>query len=530
MSAFLLSLLNDGIHLANGDARSRLNIALRVTQNLTPGLAQLGGVWLPFPQLLEVPLVIFEPLYKSGVAGYIVSGISFIIGGAFIYKTILLLTQKPVAAFIGGLAYVTSINLLYLQATSLSESFFLMTIAGSTYFLTAWSISKQYIYLPLAGVFVALATLTRYEGYAVFAFATGIVAVISLIKYTPRLKFFESNLVLFLTVAGLGIVLWLIYNWAIFGNPFQSFIIYSGNASVLSDEAIQTSQSKSQNSKSRNLGLALTSLNSITVEMVGILTATVGLLGLFYWVTKLSISAQRGNKTPLINSIPIAVTVAPYAFVLFTFFYTSPYTIFPPLTLDNLLSDQFNLHDELNIRYGIQSLPFFAILIGLLASSNKIISGLVVSLLLVQLGLFFKPIINLAYYLPINAAHSFPPSKAKVLKTADWLQANYDGGLVLISVYQNDPHAFYFPIPYRNYIFEGTGNYWKESLVNPTKYAKWIIIKNSPKVTRLGTTNTDVVSYYLKDEPLLLNNYDEVYKDELFLIYKIKGQTQIAIH
>src|SRR5689334_14475746 len=35
--------------LLYGDAHSHLDIARRVFDNTTPGLAQLGGVWLPLP-------------------------------------------------------------------------------------------------------------------------------------------------------------------------------------------------------------------------------------------------------------------------------------------------------------------------------------------------------------------------------------------------------------------------------------------------------------------------------------------------
>jgi len=38
--------------LTYNDAASHLNIARRVVDNLTPGIAQIGTVWLPLPHLL----------------------------------------------------------------------------------------------------------------------------------------------------------------------------------------------------------------------------------------------------------------------------------------------------------------------------------------------------------------------------------------------------------------------------------------------------------------------------------------------
>ena len=49
--------------LAYGDSEAHLNIAKRVVSGLTPGLAQLGSVWLPLPHLLMVPFVINDTLW-----------------------------------------------------------------------------------------------------------------------------------------------------------------------------------------------------------------------------------------------------------------------------------------------------------------------------------------------------------------------------------------------------------------------------------------------------------------------------------
>src|SRR3989344_497808 len=43
-----------GLGLTYNDARSHLDIGRRVVEGLTPGLAQLGSVWLPLPHLLMI--------------------------------------------------------------------------------------------------------------------------------------------------------------------------------------------------------------------------------------------------------------------------------------------------------------------------------------------------------------------------------------------------------------------------------------------------------------------------------------------
>ncbi len=58
--------------LAYPDALSHVLIARRVVASPTAGVAQLGGVWLPLPGALELPLVWVRGWYQSGFAGSVV--------------------------------------------------------------------------------------------------------------------------------------------------------------------------------------------------------------------------------------------------------------------------------------------------------------------------------------------------------------------------------------------------------------------------------------------------------------------------
>src|SRR3989344_6014494 len=70
--------VND-IIVAYGDAESHLNIAKRVLDSITPGFAQLGGIWLPLPHILMLPFIKFDFLWRTGLAGSIVSGVAYIV-------------------------------------------------------------------------------------------------------------------------------------------------------------------------------------------------------------------------------------------------------------------------------------------------------------------------------------------------------------------------------------------------------------------------------------------------------------------
>src|ERR1051326_5479076 len=59
--------------LLYGDAVAHINIARRVFDSRTPGLLQLGTVWLPLPHLLMIPFVASQFLLQTGNSGAIPS-------------------------------------------------------------------------------------------------------------------------------------------------------------------------------------------------------------------------------------------------------------------------------------------------------------------------------------------------------------------------------------------------------------------------------------------------------------------------
>ncbi len=58
-----------GYILLYGDAVAHLGIARRIYDSRNPGLAQLGGVWLPLPHLLMLPFIRNMQWWQTGLAG-----------------------------------------------------------------------------------------------------------------------------------------------------------------------------------------------------------------------------------------------------------------------------------------------------------------------------------------------------------------------------------------------------------------------------------------------------------------------------
>lgn len=166
--------------LSYGDAESHINIAKRVVDSLTPGAAQLGGIWLPLPHILMIPFIEFDPLWRTGLAGSIVSGLSFVLTCIFIYKFVYLITKNKVASFFGFLIFAVNPNVLYLQSVPMTEMVFICFYVISIYYFLKYLTFERTIFLFYTSLFAFLASLTRYDGWFLVIFEAGLLALFTL--------------------------------------------------------------------------------------------------------------------------------------------------------------------------------------------------------------------------------------------------------------------------------------------------------------------------------------------------------------
>src|SRR5258708_5077898 len=66
--------------LLYGDAVAHINIARRVFDSRTPGLFQLGTVWLPLPHLFDVPFIMNDWLWRASLGAALPLMIAFVAG------------------------------------------------------------------------------------------------------------------------------------------------------------------------------------------------------------------------------------------------------------------------------------------------------------------------------------------------------------------------------------------------------------------------------------------------------------------
>src|SRR5690349_7178902 len=205
--------LRQGDLLLYGDAVAHINIARKTFDSQTPGLLQLGTVWLPLPHLLMVPFLISDWMWRSGVGGSIPSMVAYVLATAGIFRLVRAgVKEQPAAAWVGAVVFAANPNLLYLQSVAMTEVLYLALFIWSLVFFSEFVREKKGAALTKCGGCVLGACLTRYDGWIlgaallVAAWAVG----------SPR-KF----LVRFALLAACGPVLWFVYNAAIYRNPLE---------------------------------------------------------------------------------------------------------------------------------------------------------------------------------------------------------------------------------------------------------------------------------------------------------------------
>lgn len=231
--------------LLYGDAVAHMNIARRVVDSRTPGLLQLGTVWLPLPHLLMLPFVWSTSLWSSGVGGAIPSMVAFVasVVGIFrlVWKGLNFLPGYPrearFVAWFAALAFALNPNLLYLQSTAMTETIYLAAYIWATVFIAEFAIllyrgndAGARKALVRCGVALCLGALTRYDGwFAATVYAIAALALLIAASVRSGLeplhflyqKSWRRAALAFVFILAATPTLWLSYNAITFGDPLS---------------------------------------------------------------------------------------------------------------------------------------------------------------------------------------------------------------------------------------------------------------------------------------------------------------------
>lgn len=467
-----------GATLAYKDAISHLDIARRVIDSPTRGLAQLGGVWLPLPHILAIPFIWVNALYYSGFAGSVISMLAYVATSVLLYRITYSLTgHNKLAGIVTAMVFMANPNVVYMQSTPMTELLLFACMTGMVYGMQRWIITEQPKYLLLTGAAGILGTLTRYEAWVLLAVMFGIVVIVGWRKCYVYPKI-EGIALSFAMIGGTGIMLWMVWNFLIF-NDFLYFQIGD---------------------------YAKPSL------WVGEGEAAVG----DWWVSLQTYwYAMLENLWLVIVVLMVAgfvVMGVKERFALRTLPSFSLLTLFPFFVLA-LEQGQRPLHvaqvtgDLYNVRFGLLMILPAAIAIGYLVNAiqrkgkfaKAITAVMVIAALSFGVGSLLTPGGIVALREPTNASQK--SYTVTTLAVSDFLAANRSDGKILMESFGNDMIMFNAQIPLSECIYEGSFRLWEPALQNPAgNDIRWIVMRHAgqlqPDKVYRELYNTDALRSY----------------------------------
>lgn len=214
----LLVCASRGWLLLYGDAVAHLGIARRILDARYPGLAQLGGVWLPLPHLLMMPFAQRLDWWQNGIAGAWPSAAAYVFSVAGCYA----LARKLVPAawsFAAAAFFALNPNLLYLSTTAMTEPLFLALLLWSAVVameaveaLAAGNAITARKRMMVIGLLTMAMVFTRYDGWIIGAVVWLVLAVAWWKLKDETKQATKSAFILMTLLAVAGPLLWFAYN------------------------------------------------------------------------------------------------------------------------------------------------------------------------------------------------------------------------------------------------------------------------------------------------------------------------------
>jgi hypothetical protein len=482
--------------LLYGDAIAHINIARRVFDSKTPGLLQLGTVWLPLPHLLMIPFLISDEMWRRGVGGSIPSMVAYVFGviGMFrLIRGVLSRGVEPdsaarVAAWTAALVYAANPNLIYMQTTAMGEAIYLAFFIWVVVYFSEW-IRGDARALAKCGMCLAAACLTRYDGWFLAAAITATVVWFGLrsgnvgARRVPAPRFPRAALVKFVLIAAAAPLLWLAYNGIVYRNPLE---FANGPYSA---KAIERRSENSGNRGHPGSG------NTVLAEMYFLKSAEANLAENEWlqraWIL-IAVAGVAAAALTLQPSVPGESSARAWVPLLFLLLPLPFYGLSVAYGGVPIFIPQWWPFSHYNVRYGLQLLPAFAaalaIIVYLAIRSTTWNPKLRAACML---GLFALVI---ASYASIWRAGPVSLKEAQVnmrtrnqLETqlAIWLRKLPSDSTLLMYLGDHVGALQQAGIPLKRVIDEGNHRVWKQptdpdglwehALADPARYADYVV-------------------------------------------------------
>ena len=439
--------------LSHYDAKAHLVVARRILDSLRPGWKQIGAVWLPLPHLLNALPVQNDWLYRTGMSAVALSVFGFVLGSVSLWWLVATSTGSRVAAWAAFAVLAAQPDVLYLQATPMTESMLMGFCIAAVAHAYLWTVNRGAGVPWVAGLMFAFACLTRYEAWPVTAAAIGATTVALIRLGIPRGHAVRrvTLLAIFPIVA---IASFMLLSRATVG----AWLVTGGFFEV-------------EASTYHNLPATIGELVSGIRRLNGLAMSAFALAG----VSLLLVAAARSrDQCPLVVVVALAacITLPAYAF--------------------------WNGH-PVRVRYMVpmtMAVAAFAGLgVGLLRRGQPLAAGLVILTSLIE-----TPPLQRDSPVVVESQRD-RSSVIERQRVTDCLDRAYDNTPILASMgslahYMHEASSAGLSI--RNYIHEGTGQLWIDSLASARAHAGWVLIEEQAEGGDILARRTAQMPEYLE--------------------------------
>jgi hypothetical protein len=474
-----------GLTLSHYDARGHLVVARRVFDSITPGWQQIGAVWLPLPHLLNMVPVQVDALYRTGASGVAISVISFAVATAALAWIVRRLTGSTAGAIAAAAVFGLNPNVVYLQATPMTEPLLLGLLTLAVALLIEWTSSsrgagleggteapRNKVTSPIVGAAFALACLTRYEAWPVTATALtaavwtrwrqGREPLLPAIRRVLAIAYYPAA-----AIAG-----FMIFSRIVIGEWFVSSGFFVPDPELLGRPARAA------------VGILWATYRLSGPWIAGVSVA--GLLGL------LVVSLGNRRRSEGLLALSLGATAA-----------------LPWLA--------FTEGHPFRIRYMVPLIALQAIgagaAVGLVGWSGRL-RAVAFAVVVLAAAIDLRPI-ELSAPMVMEAQWDLPNMAARAGVTG-CLTAGYGGETIMASMgslghYMQETSQWGFRI--RDFLHEGNGDIWTTALQHPKPYAGWILIEEKAE-------GGDMLAAIARERPSFLDGYSRVCEAAGLALYR----------
>lgn len=480
-----------GLSNLYGDGLAHVEGARRLFDSRTPGYSEIGSTWLPLFHILASPFAQNSFLWKTGLAGSLISAAAFIVTTWVLFCLSWGMNRNRAAAVLSLAIFVLCPSMMFLAGTPLTEPLALMWAVLVVYALFRYQQSGKTHALISAALAAFFGTLTRYDGWFLLPFAAIFVLLARNVSWRIRFR----NTIIFSLIAGTGPVLWFAHNAYRFGNPLD---FYNGPNSAKAIYAHQLATTAFRYPTDGSLLISARYYLADLILLVGVWPLELAILGLIVWM--LDIPQRASRAAALLLLVPFVFYVQSMAH--------SAIPIYVPILFP------FTYY---NLRYGIEMLPAVALFPAFILSSRltrrsrvALLSIFLCAIVLQSADLLSNGVRNLAVVQ--ESVQNNPCQSKRQQALITYFRNHYDGRTILVASGKWPCVMPTLGIPFANTLSEPDVESWKQLHQFVPREVGWII--------RGGDDSVDEL---MRAFPRVFSDFDMVERDQ----YEGEGSVEI---